>query len=103
MTINAQAEHEIERRQILRVLVEAGFRPYPFEMLRGVLDDNAYSISAESLDFHLRFMLEEGWVEIGEEKVLGEAPGILWTKITSAGVKEYDRQRREVRRLTRRA
>jgi hypothetical protein len=98
----SEIEHGIERRQILRVLVEVGFYPYQLELMRGVLDDNAIFISAESLDFHLRLMLEEGWVEIGEERVLGERPRILWAKITSAGVKEYDRQCREVVRLARR-
>jgi DNA-binding PadR family transcriptional regulator len=65
------------------------------------MDESFHSLSDESLDFHLRYMADKGWIEIGEEKVPGKDPVILYAKITAAGVEEFDRRRRQITRVGR--
>lgn len=94
-----KAEHENDRTQILRLLVEKGFYPLTPETILSVMDESFHSLSAESLDFHLRYMADKGWIEIREEKGLGKPNELLYAKLTAAGVEEYDRRRRDIVRV----
>lgn len=96
MRQRTQAEHENDRMQILRLLVEVGFHPVTPATVLSVMDESFHTLSEETLDFHLRFMADKGWLEIGEEKVVGRLPRLVYAKITAAGVEEYDRRRRQV-------
>ena len=99
MRDKTKPEYESDRTQILRLLVEVGFREVPIDQVIAVMDQSFHTISAESLDFSLRYMADRGWVELGEEKVPGKQPRLLYAKITAEGVEEFDRRRREVVRI----
>jgi hypothetical protein len=100
MAEKTRAEHEDDRTQILRLLVEAGFHPVPVSRILVVLDQTFHSLSLESLDFHLRLMAEKGWVEIGEESLEpGKGRRLIYAKITAEGVEEYDRRGRRLIRI----
>jgi predicted transcriptional regulator len=45
-----------------------------------------------AVEFHLRYMRDRGWVELGIEKKVGAPEAIRWTRITANGVDEYDRR-----------
>jgi len=92
MRYKTKAEHENDRTQILRLMVEVGFHPLTPDTILSVMDESFHSLSAESLDFHLHYMADKGWIEIGEGKALGKDSSILYAKITAAGVEEYDRR-----------
>lgn len=85
-------QHESDRTEILRFLNEAGFQPVTPRTLLIHMDEIFHPVSNESLDYALRFMAGSGWIEIGEEKLLGRLPRILWAKITPVGVNELDRR-----------
>lgn len=90
--LKTKRQHEGDRTEILRFLNEAGFLPVPRDMILVHLDERYRSVSHEGLDYSLRLMHGKGWLEIGEQKVLGQVPCILWAKITPAGVDELDRR-----------
>jgi len=96
MRTKTKAEHENDRTQILRLLVEVGFHPITPATILSVMDESFHSLSEDSLDFHLHYMADKGWIEVGEEKRPGQAPALLYAKLTAAGVEEYDRRRREI-------
>jgi len=96
MRSKTKAEHENDRTQILRLLVEVGFHPITPITILSVMDESFHSLSDESLDFHLRYMADKGWIEIGEEKRPGQAPALLYAKLTATGVEEYDRRKRDL-------
>lgn len=85
-------QHEADRTEILRFLNEAGFQPVTPRTLLIHLDEMFHTISDESLDYALRFLHGKGWIDIGEEKLLGKPPRVLWAKITPEGVDELDRR-----------
>jgi repressor of nif and glnA expression len=90
--IKTKRQHEGDRTEILRFLNEAGFLPVPPHMILVHLDERYRSVSDEGVDYALRFLQGKGWVEIGEEKILGKPRRIMWAKITPAGVDELDRR-----------
>ena len=96
MRNKTKAEHENDRTQILRLMVEVGFHPLTPDTILSVMDESFHSLSQESLDFHLHYMADKGWVEIGEEKALGKGTTIVYAKLTAAGVEEFDRRRRQI-------
>jgi len=49
-------------------------------------------VSLEGVEFHLRYMRDRYWVELGIEKKVGQPEAIRWTRITANGVDEYDRR-----------
>jgi predicted transcriptional regulator len=49
-------------------------------------------VSLPAVEFHLRYMRDRAWVELGIEKKVGQAEVIRWTRITANGVDEYDRR-----------
>jgi hypothetical protein len=87
-----KAEYENDRTQILRLMVEVGFHPLTPDTILSVMDESFHSLSAESLDFHLHYLADKGWIEIGEQKALGKDRSIVYAKVTAAGVEEYDRR-----------
>jgi len=96
MRTKTKAEHENDRTQILRLMVEVGFHPLTPDTILSVMDESFHSLSEESLDFHLRYMADKAWIEIAEGKALGKNPSILYAKVTAAGVEEYDRRANRV-------
>jgi len=56
------------------------------------MDDCLRAITNEGLDFHLRYMKDRGWVDIGIEVVLGKPEIIRWARIKADGVDEFDRR-----------
>lgn len=94
-----KAEYENDRTQILRLMVEVGFHPLTPDTILSVMDESFHSLSSESLDFHLHYMADKGWIEIGEEKVLGKDSVIVYAKLTATGVEEFDRRRKQILRV----
>ena len=88
----ARDEHENDRTEILRYLSECGLQPVTPRSILIYLDDSLQPVSAEGVDFHLEYMRDKGWVELGAEKVIGEAERIGWARITAQGVDEFDRR-----------
>lgn len=99
MREKSKAEHEIDRTQILRLLVEVGFHPLTPTTILSVMDESFHSLSEESLDFHLRYMADKGWIEIGEQKELGKPAALVYAKLTAGGVEEYDRRKKRILRI----
>jgi hypothetical protein len=88
----SKSQHEDDRTEILRYLNACGLQPVTPRSIVIFLDDCLRPVSAEGVDFHLQYMRDKGWVELGVEKVIGEGDQIEWTRITAAGVDEFDRR-----------
>jgi DNA-binding PadR family transcriptional regulator len=91
-----KVEHEADRTQLLRILVVLGFQRIPPDRLLARMDQTYHTLSPQSLDFHLRYMADKGWIEIGEEKMGSEPPQLAYVLLTAEGVEEYDRRRRSI-------
>ena len=88
----SKSQHEDDRTEILRYLDACGLQPVTPRSIVIFLDDCLRPVSAEGVDFHLKYMRDKGWVELGVEKVLGEGERIDWVRITAQGVDEFDRR-----------
>jgi hypothetical protein len=88
----SKSEQEFDRTEILRYLNECGLQPVTPKSILIYLDDCLRPVSLPAVDFHLRYMRDRHWVEVGVEKVAGLPESILWTRITANGVDEYDRR-----------
>jgi hypothetical protein len=89
-----KAEQELDRTEILRYLTECGFLPTDPKYIIVYMDDILRPVSFTSMAFHLRYMRDRAWVEIGTEKKVGEPEEIRWARITAAGVDEFDLRRK---------
>ena len=87
-----KSEHELDRTEILRYLNECGLQPVTPKSILIYLDDCLRPVSLLAVEFHLRYMRDRGWVELGIEKKVGLPEQIRWTRITANGVDEYDRR-----------
>lgn len=90
--VKGKSEQEFDRTEILRYLNECGLQPVTPKTLLIYLDDCLRPVSLEGVEFHLRYMRDRGWVELGIEKRVGQPEAIRWTRITANGVDEYDRR-----------
>ena len=89
-----KVERDFDRTEILRYLNECGLQPVTPRSIQIYLDDCLRPISSDAVEFHLRYMRDRNWVELGLERVLGQEAVITWTRITADGVDEYDRRAR---------
>ena len=87
-----KSEHELDRTEILRYLNECGLQPVTPKSVLIYLDDCLRPVSLVAVEFHLRYMRDRGWVELGIEKKVGQPEVIRWARITANGVDEYDRR-----------
>jgi hypothetical protein len=87
-----KSEQEFDRMEILRYLNECGLQPVTPKSILIYLDDCLRPVSLEAVEFHLRYMRDRAWVELGIEKRVGQLEVIRWTRITANGVDEYDRR-----------
>ena len=92
MRVKHKSEHEFDRTEILRYLNECGLQPVTPKSILIYLDDCLRPVSMEGINFHLRYMRDRGWVELGIETIKGAPDVIRWTRITADGVDEYDRR-----------
>lgn len=90
--IKTKAEQEFDRTEILRYLNECGLQPITPRSILIYMDDCLRPVSETGVNFHLRYMRDRGWVELGVEKKVGEQEVVRWTRITANGVDEYDRR-----------
>ena len=90
--VKTKSEQELDRTEILRYLNECGLQPVTPKSILVYLDDCLRPVSLATVDFHLRYMRDRGWVEVGVEKKAGAPEIIRWTRITANGVDEYDRR-----------
>ena len=90
--VKSKSEQEFDRTEILRYLNECGLQPVTPRSILIYLDDCLRPVSLEGVEFHLRYMHDRGWVEVGVEKKAGAPEIIRWTRITANGVDEYDRR-----------
>lgn len=90
--VKNKSQQEFDRTEILRYLNECGLQPVTPKTLLVYLDDCLRPVSLEGVEFHLRYMRDRGWVELGVEKRVGQPEAIRWTRITANGVDEYDRR-----------
>ena len=88
----SKSEQEFDRTEILRYLNECGLQPVTPKSILIYLDDSLRPVSLPGVEFHLRYMRDRGWVELGIEKKVGLPEVIRWTRITANGVDEYDRR-----------
>lgn len=88
----SKSQHEDDRTEILRYLNACGLQPVTPRSILIFLDDSLRPVRAEGVDFHLHYMRDKGWVELGVEKVIGEEGRIGWARITARGVDEFDRR-----------
>ncbi len=88
----SKAEHEFDRTEILRYLNECGLQPVTPKSIVIYMDDCLRPLSLASVEFHLRYMRDHYWVEIGTEKKVGAQEAVKWARITAMGVDEYDRR-----------
>jgi hypothetical protein len=88
----SKSQQELDRTEILRYLNECGLQPVTPRSIMIYLDDCLRPVSCEGVEFHLRYMHDRRWVELGVEKAAGRQEAILWTRITADGVDEYDRR-----------
>jgi hypothetical protein len=88
----SKVEHELDRTEILRYLNECGLQPVTPRSIMVYLDDCLRPVTLEAIEFHLRYMHDRKWVELGVEKQVGQPEAILWVRITADGVDEYDRR-----------
>ena len=87
-----KSEHELDRTEVLRYLNECGLQPVTPKSVLIYLDDCLRPVSLVAVEFHLRYMRDRGWVELGIEKKVGQPEVIRWARITANGVDEYDRR-----------
>jgi hypothetical protein len=92
--VHNKVERDFDRTEILRYLKECGLQPVTPRSIQIYLDDCLRPISSDAVEFHLRYMRDRNWVELGLERVLGHEAEITWTRITADGVDEYDRRAR---------
>jgi hypothetical protein len=90
--VKTKSEQELDRTEILRYLNECGLQPVTPRSILIYLDDCLRPVSLGGVEFHLRYMRDRNWVELGVEKKAGQAEVVLWTRITADGVDEYDRR-----------
>ncbi len=90
--VKGKSEQEFDRTEILRYLNECGLQPVTPKSILLYLDDCLRPVSPEGVEFHLRYMRDREWVELGIEKRVGQQEVIRWTRITANGVDEYDRR-----------
>ena len=90
--VKTKSEQDFDRTEILRYLNECGLQPVTPKTILIYLDDCLRPVSLEGVAFHLRYMRDRGWVELGIEKKVGQLEMIRWTRITANGVDEYDRR-----------
>jgi len=90
--MKSKSEQDFDRTEILRYLVECGLQPVTPKTIVIYMDDCLRPVSETGMEFHLRYMRDRGWVELGLEKKVGAQEIIRWTRITANGVDEYDRR-----------
>jgi predicted transcriptional regulator len=90
--VKTKCEQDFDRTEILRYLNECGLQPVTPKTIMIYMDDCLRPVSLEAVGFHLRYMRDRGWVELGIEKRVGIPETIRWTRITANGVDEYDRR-----------
>jgi hypothetical protein len=90
--VKSKSEQEFDRTEILRYLNECGLQPVTPKSILIYLDDCLRPVSLHAVEFHLRYMRDRAWVELGIEKKVGLPEVIRWTRITANGVDEYDRR-----------
>ena len=90
--VTTKSEHELDRTEILRYLNECGLQPVTPKSVLIYLDDCLRPVSLVAVEFHLRYMRDRGWVELGIEKKVGQPEAVRWARITANGVDEYDRR-----------
>ena len=90
--VKNKSEQEYDRTEILRYLNECGLQPVTPTTILIYMDDCLRPVSLDGVEFHLRYMRDRGWVELGIEKKVGIPEAIRWTRITANGVDEYDRR-----------
>jgi len=90
--VKTKSEQEFDRTEILRYLNECGLQPVTPKSILIYLDDCLRPVSMDGVEFHLRYMRDRGWVEVGIEKRAGVPEVIRWTRITANGVDEYERR-----------
>ena len=90
--VRAKSEQEFDRTEILRYLNECGLQPVTPKSILIYLDDCLRPVSLPAVEFHLRYMHDRGWVEVGVDKQTGTPEAIRWTRINANGVDEYDRR-----------
>jgi hypothetical protein len=90
--VKSKSEQELDRTEILRYLNECGLHPVTPKSILIYLDNSLRPVSLDAVDFHLRYMRDRGWVELGIEKTVGQPEAVRWTRITANGVDEYDRR-----------
>jgi len=83
---------EFDRTEILRYLKECGLQPVTPRSIQIYLDDCLRPLSLDAIEFHLRYMRDRNWVELGLGKKVGYDEVVVWTRITADGVDEYDRR-----------
>jgi len=88
----SKSQHEDDRTEILRYLHACGLQPVTPRSIVIFLDDALRPVSAGGVDFHLHYLRDKGWVELGVEKLIGEGERIDWARITAQGVDEFDRR-----------
>ena len=88
--IKSKRENEYDRTEILRYLMECGLQPVTPKTIVIYMDDILRPLTVSAMEFHLRYMRDREWVELGMEKVVGEQEVIRWVRITANGVDEYD-------------
>jgi hypothetical protein len=85
-------QHEFDRTEILRYLKECGLQPVTPRSIQIYLDDCLRPVSLDAVEFHLRYMRDRRWVELGLDRKVGQDEVVTWSRITADGVDEYDRR-----------
>jgi len=88
----SKSENEIDRTEMLRYLKECGLQPVTPRSIQIYLDDSLRPVSEDAIEFHLLYMRDRGWVELGQQKRVGAQEFITWARITADGVDEFDRR-----------
>jgi hypothetical protein len=87
-----KVQREFDRTEILRYLKECGLQPVTPRSIQIYLDDCLRPLSTDAVEFHLRYMRDRHWVELGLGRTVGHEEVVTWTRITADGVDEYDRR-----------
>ena len=66
--VKTKSEQEFDRTEILRYLNECGLQPVTPKSILIYLDDCLRPVSLSAVEFHLRYMRDREWVELGIEK-----------------------------------
>ena len=93
---NAKVEEEHDRMEILRYLHECGFMPITPRSILLYLDDMRHELSAQKIEFHLYYLCDRRWVDLGIKKIIGQGDQIQWVRITANGVDEFNRRAMEL-------